>query len=279
MVMLGFKVLLYNTNMDQIDIIKYSPQKIINSISPKKNLGKADLHIHSNCSDGKPSVEEILEFVQYKTDLNVISITDHDTIDGSLKAREIAKQKQYRFEIIIGEEVSCIEGHVLGLFLRQTIAPNQPVAVVLNQIKAQGGIAIAAHPMYNTKLKNEHMVVMNGIGVRHLLANHHKLDGIEIVNSTPTLADENLVASFMNKTMLFRAETGSSDAHILEAIGRGYTLFEGKTANDLRRAIKHKQTQAIYKGWTVMAALKYLWFFIPKGFRLIWPNLTKFHEG
>jgi predicted metal-dependent phosphoesterase TrpH len=46
------------------------------------NLSKADLHIHSNFSDAYSSIEEILEYVQNKTDLSVIAITDHDTIMG-----------------------------------------------------------------------------------------------------------------------------------------------------------------------------------------------------
>lgn len=56
-------------------------------------LGKADLHIHSNYSDGKNSIEEILEFVETKTDLDVIAITDHNTIEGALLARQVAKDK------------------------------------------------------------------------------------------------------------------------------------------------------------------------------------------
>ena len=45
----------------------------------------ADLHIHSNHSDGKDSVKEILN-VAIKKQLDVISITDHDTLNGSLEA-------------------------------------------------------------------------------------------------------------------------------------------------------------------------------------------------
>ena len=85
----------------------------------RTHLGKADLHIHSNCSDGKPSIEEILEYVEHKTDLDVIAITDHDTIDGALLAQELMKRKKYRFEVIIGEEISTKRGHIIGLFLKK----------------------------------------------------------------------------------------------------------------------------------------------------------------
>lgn len=246
--------------------------------SKLKKIGKADLHIHTNFSDGHPSIEEVLEYVQENTDLNVIAITDHDTIEGALLAKKLAHSSNYRFEVIVGEEISCIEGHILGLFLKEAIPGQISAKEAVMRIKAQGGIAIAAHPFYKTKLLNSNMVVMNGVGPTVLFQIHHWLDALEIVNSTPTLADENLAASLMNRTLLFLGETGSSDAHIKEAIGRAYTAFEGKSAEDLKRAIKHQQTQSIFDGWTALALIKYLFFFIPVGFRLLWSNLIKNHE-
>ncbi len=261
-----------------IDFKFFSPRNIVNLFSKNVRVGKADLHIHSDYSDGKPSIEKILEYVQYKTDLDVIAITDHDTIDGSVKAHEIAKKMNYRFEVIIGEEISCIEGHLLGLFMNKSIPPGLTLQDALQELKQQDAISISSHPFYRTRLKGHNMHVMNGLGPQELISRHHHIDGIETVNSTPTLADENLAATVLNRAILFRAETGSSDAHILEAIGKGFTVFEGKTSSDLRHAIKHQQTQAIYAGWTFLAVLKYAWFFIPKGIRLLWSNITSFHN-
>jgi len=50
-------------------------------------VGKADLHLHSTYSDGSQSVEAILKYVERYTDLDVIAITDHDCIEGALRAR------------------------------------------------------------------------------------------------------------------------------------------------------------------------------------------------
>ena len=80
-------------------------------------LGKADYHIHSNFSDGKPSVEEILDWVENQTDLDLIAITDHDTVDGAMLAKQIMNEKSFRFSLIIGEEISTKSGHIIGLFL------------------------------------------------------------------------------------------------------------------------------------------------------------------
>ncbi len=261
-----------------IDFKFLSPKNLVDLFAKNIRVGKADIHIHSNCSDGKPSVEEILDYVQYQTDLDVISITDHDTIEGSVRAKKIAKKMNYRFEVIIGEEISCKEGHLLGLFMNKTIPAGLSLQEAIIALKSQKALSISPHPFYRTKFIGQNMYVMNGLGPQELIKHHHHIDGIETVNSTPTLADENLAATILNRAILFRAETGSSDAHILEAIGKGFTVFEGKTANDLKYAITHQQTQAIYAGWTFLAVLKYAWFFIPVGSRLLWSNIISSHS-
>ncbi|MDP2299833.1 MAG: PHP domain-containing protein, partial [Actinomycetota bacterium] len=65
---------------------------------------KADLHIHSNHSDGLARIPEIMEFVATKTDLTVIAITDHNTIEGALFAKEL--EDVFGIEVVVGEEVS-----------------------------------------------------------------------------------------------------------------------------------------------------------------------------
>lgn len=233
-------------------------------------LGKADYHIHSNYSDGKPTIEEILEYVQNQTDLDVIAISDHDTIDGAVKAQEICRKKDYRFEVIIGEEISTKEGHIIGLFLDSTIQADKSAKDSISEIRKQGGVAIASHPFQHTKLSNSRMITMDGIGSKVLYDLRFDLDAVETVNATPTLADENLDVTTMNRTLIYATEVGASDAHIAEAIGMGYTVFEGKTAEEFKKAIKTHQTQAIYGRWSVLALLKYLYFFIPVGVRLVW---------
>jgi len=247
----------------------------VKRLSEMKHLGKADLHIHSNCSDARPSIEEVLEYVQNKTDLDVIAITDHDTVKGAIKAAELVKNGNYRFEVIVGEEITAKEGHILGLFLTEKIKPNQSAHETIKQIHDQGGIAVASHPFQHSRLRNPNMAIMDGVGAITLFQEKNTLDGVEIVNGTPTLQNENLKASFLNKTTLFLAEVGASDAHIVEAIGMGYTLFEGKSAADLKRELLERQTQAMHKRWRLSGLFKYLFFFIPKGLRMGFYTLIK----
>ncbi|MDY0132273.1 MAG: PHP domain-containing protein [Desulforegulaceae bacterium] len=62
-----------------------------------------DLHIHTTASDGVYSPKEILEMAS-DLDLEAISITDHDTIEGSKQALEL-KGKNFP-DILTGVEIS-----------------------------------------------------------------------------------------------------------------------------------------------------------------------------
>ncbi len=238
------------------------------------NLRKADLHIHSNYSDGKPTVLEILEYVERQTDLSVIAITDHDTITGALEAKELMKKQDYRFDLVIGEEVSSIEGHILALYIKKPIPGGLTAHETLKLIREQDGIAIAAHPFYSSRMNFNLPSTVNGVGAKELINDKHLFNALETVNATPLMADENFRAKYLNRLLLFRAETGSSDAHILQAIGKGYTIFEGKSASDLREAIETNQTQALNDKWDLMAFSRYAFFYLPKGLRIAFQTLV-----
>ncbi|MCW9707770.1 PHP domain-containing protein [Fodinibius salsisoli] len=54
-------------------------------------MAKADLHIHTKASDGRMSPEGILQCAK-KHKLEIIAITDHDTLKGYDQARELAER-------------------------------------------------------------------------------------------------------------------------------------------------------------------------------------------
>lgn len=75
---------------------------------------RADLHLHSLCSDGTDSVEFIIDKAKV-LGLGMIAITDHDTIEGVDRAVEYGKSKGVR--VIPGIELSSYsttEIHILG---------------------------------------------------------------------------------------------------------------------------------------------------------------------
>src|ERR1700738_1359564 len=111
--------------------------------------GLAALHLHTSYSDGWPSPAEVVDHVTLETSLDVIAITDHDTIEGALRAAEHS-ERTAGVPVIAGEEVSSRQGHILGLFLERRIPPGLSAAATVDEIHNQGGLAIAAHPFWRT---------------------------------------------------------------------------------------------------------------------------------
>ncbi|WP_083750031.1 PHP domain-containing protein [Rhodohalobacter halophilus] len=70
-------------------------------------MGKADLHTHTTASDGAYNPDELLRRAREKK-LKTLSITDHDTIKGYLKAKDSAREMG--IELLPGVEVSAVWG-------------------------------------------------------------------------------------------------------------------------------------------------------------------------
>lgn len=68
-----------------------------------------DLHVHSNCSDGTFSPEELV-IKGIKNDLVAFALTDHDTVDGVERAIQKARELENHIQVIPGVELSCQYG-------------------------------------------------------------------------------------------------------------------------------------------------------------------------
>jgi predicted metal-dependent phosphoesterase TrpH len=114
-------------------------------------VSKAYLHLHTTYSDGACSVDDLLHFVVERTDLRVIAVTDHDTIEGARRAHQAVQACGAPIEVIVGEEVSSRDGHILGLWLTERVPPGMTARDTVAAIQAQGGLAIAAHPFFRAR--------------------------------------------------------------------------------------------------------------------------------
>ncbi len=83
---------------------------------------RADLHVHTTASDGRLTPEDIVSLA-IKTGLNIIAITDHDSVDGVAPALEAAKAFS-SVTVIPGVEINTDvphgEVHILGYFVNYT---------------------------------------------------------------------------------------------------------------------------------------------------------------
>ena len=200
-------------------------------------FSRADLHVHTTFSDGAATPEDVLNYYALHSDVKVFAITDHDTLDGAFHARSFAEEHPDLFghlHVIVGEEVSTRDGHVIGLFLENWIPPGLSAAETIDLIHDQGGIAIAAHPYTGW------MTWAGLVGVGDLIKTL-PFDAVETRNSNITEVFANRRAERNAGTL---ARVGSSDGHFLDAIGRCFTTFPGETPEDLRKAIDERTTVA-----------------------------------
>jgi predicted metal-dependent phosphoesterase TrpH len=202
-------------------------------------IGIADLHVHTNHSDGADSVNDVLTWAA-RIGLDVIAITDHDTIEGAIIAAELARVRTGP-EVIVGEEVSSGEGHILGLFLKQRVVPDMSAAETVAAIHEQGGLAIAAHPYWRTS-NLDYRGRVYGLGDR---VAELPFDAVEVINGgfTPRMLGANRRAGWVADA-LGRTPVGGSDAHVRHALGWAHTRFDGTTAAHLRRSVASGRTQA-----------------------------------
>ncbi len=197
-------------------------------------LGKADLHIHSLYSDGTATISEILEHAA-ASDLRLIAITDHDRIAGSRQAAHMAHD--FGVQVIIGEEVSTADGHLLALFIEDELPPGRPAAETIAAVHAQGGLCIAAHPYdWSVPSLGPRGLRQRTTGPR---AGEWPLDALEGMNAGVLWALRGCNSAAQRAAAeLHLPIVGGSDAHSLQAIGLAYTLFPGSSADDLYRAIQ-----------------------------------------
>jgi hypothetical protein len=194
-------------------------------------MGTADLHIHTRHGDGLDSPAAIFEHVERNTDLDVIAITEHDSLEVALRARELWARSRYHFDFVPGVEVTTLEGHVVALYLEEPVPSLQRVEETLEAIHQQGGVCFVPHPM-SWLTRSIGAATLSRLGGRNDGA---RFDGIELASLSPTARFYQPKASRFNRHLGLPA-VGASDAHFLQAIGSAYTRFAGGTASELRRA-------------------------------------------
>lgn len=142
----------------------------------------ADLHVHSTFSDGKMTIPEIVDFYGGRG-FGCIAITDHICEDKTFLGKaasylnctlteatfpiymEILRSEKerawdrYKMVLIPGFELSKNSwlnqrsAHILGLGIDSYVSADGDIVDLARAIRAQGGIAIAAHPVSTQKFE------------------------------------------------------------------------------------------------------------------------------
>jgi predicted metal-dependent phosphoesterase TrpH len=170
-----------------------------------------ELHAHSALSyDGRDPVEMLLEQAA-AVGLDALAVTDHDEIDASLRAAELAED--YGLVGIPGMEVTSADGHVLAIGVEDAVPTGLPFTDTLDEIRDRGGLAVVPHPFQSSR---------SGVMANITKAELAGADAIEVYNSRLLTGRAN------RKAETFAREhdlpmTAGSDAHIAEMVGQAVT--------------------------------------------------------
>ncbi|MCG3211231.1 MAG: hypothetical protein FOGNACKC_04870 [Anaerolineae bacterium] len=198
---------------------------------------KADLHIHTTFSDGYMTPPETIDIIARTARVNVVAITDHDTITGAMIARDYARQSHSNLEVIVGQEITTGQGDVVGLFLQTDLPYFATALEAIEAVHRQGGLAVAVHPF----------TFGGGMESVHNAIRRLPFDAVETRHGCPLSIPGNIWATLVNRFGQRLPALGNSDSHIPYTVGQAFTWFPGTSAADLYAAI---QTNTVRPGGT-----------------------------
>ncbi|MFN2582122.1 MAG: PHP domain-containing protein [Candidatus Dormibacteria bacterium] len=200
-------------------------------------MSAAEIHAHTRASDGMVTADELVRAAAH-AGLRVLCITDHDTIADLGSARELGAE--LGVDVVVGEEVTCHFPpgvHIVGLFLERPVRMHMSIEDTVDAIHDQGGLAVVAHPFMPTWFAS-----ITPHRLRQVLE-QRTVDGIEVRHTAPVpwWAWRQLDRFYADHRERVGAAIGSGDSHFgVHDIGRVVSVFPGRNAADLRRAIESR---------------------------------------
>lgn len=208
---------------------------------------KLDPHIHSEySSDCLSSIDNILK-KSIDIGLDIIAISDHDTIEGSVKAIEKTSHNE-DILVVPSIEISSLNGHILGFGCTDLIPKGLSAFETIDLIHDNAGLAIIPHP---------YCFYRHGLFCDE---DPEKLifDAMEIRNARFILGYCNMKAKSLS-TKNNIPQLGASDAHFPDFIGDCFTEIKcEKNINSVLKAVKKGTTRALGKGTSNINLSMYL---------------------
>jgi predicted metal-dependent phosphoesterase TrpH len=189
------------------------------------------MHTHSEASpDSRTPIAEQARAVRAAS-IDVICATDHNTIAGGLRLRELAEG----FRVVIGEEISTRDGEIIGLFLERAIPRDLSGEETIARIHEQGGLVVVPHPFSMNRRYHIRRAALDRL--------RPQIDALEIFNAREAIFLNNRSAAAYAKEHNI-VGTAGSDAHRASEIGRAFVDmpdFVGRAdfLDSLRQGVAH----------------------------------------
>jgi predicted metal-dependent phosphoesterase TrpH len=174
---------------------------------------KVDMHTHSEYSPDSRTLLSSQAAAIKAAGLNVVCATDHNTIEGALRLRELADG----FRVIVGEEVSSRDGEIIGLFLDKAVPRDLSAEETIARIHDQGGLVSVPHPFSRNRRFHLRRSVLEKVW--------KDIDCIEVFNAREAFTQDNVRAAAFAREKGLPGAVGS-DAHRASEIGRAWVEVE-----------------------------------------------------
>ena len=188
---------------------------------------KVEFHCHTICSADSLAAPEALIAAARRRRIDRLVITDHNTLGGALRMKEIDPQR-----IIVGEEIVTTKGELLAFFVHEEVPARLDPRDTIDRLRSQGAFISVSHPFdYHRK----------GWQPDDLMEIAPLVDAIEVFNARCLKPAFNVLAGeFARKVDL--PGTVGSDAHTICELGRAtMRLPYFDDADSLRRVIRQGQ--------------------------------------
>jgi hypothetical protein len=172
---------------------------------------RVEFHCHTIASkDCLVTPKRLVEGCRRKG-IDKVIVTDHNSIQGALRAKEIDPER-----VIVGEEVKAEKGEFLAFFVSEEVPRGLPVMETIERLRAQGAFISLAHPLDPNR--------NNGWQEADLEALISHIDAIETFNSRCLSETYNRWSeAFALKHHL--PQTVGSDAHTVFELGTSTLLL------------------------------------------------------
>jgi len=174
-----------------------------------------DLHCHTSASFDSLADPRSVVRAASSRGITHLAITDHDRIDGALRARDLATEG---LTVIIGEEIRTAEGDLIAAFLERAVPPGMSARDTIAAIREQGGLVGIPHPFDRFRgslLRDPRLEAMAQMA-----------DWIETHNARVVGGSGNERAAELARE-LGKPGVAVSDAHSSMEIGVAYTILDG----------------------------------------------------
>lgn len=189
-----------------------------------ENRIKVDLHTHTYHSVDSLTREEVLIEAARKRGLGKVAVTDHNAIQGAIRAHALAPEL-----VIVGEEILTKKGEMLGYFLQEEIPSGLSPMETIKRLQAQGAVISIPHAFdpFRSSWSRQDL---------EELAPH--IDAIEVFNARCFTKKMNQRArEFASEHELLG--TAGSDGHWHKEVGNGYLVLpDFSTAEEMRASMK-----------------------------------------